>query len=151
MGRNKSISPTKRAKIVSLFKDAKMDKSKIARLENVSRRAVNNALTKFENGNGASMSFRDAPRSGRSCKLDDRSVRRLVRLVEEDRRKPARILREEISSGGGPSVHVSTIKRRLKEEGLVARVAVKKPFISQINMQKRLKFAKDRISWTPKD
>ena len=128
MGKRKSISPTKRAQIVSLFKDTKLAKREIARRLKISETAVRNAISKFENGDGSSASFRDAPRSGRPIKLDERSVRRLVRIVEQDRRKPARIIRDELSVNAGPRVSVTTIKRNLHKVGLYGRVAVKNPY-----------------------
>ena len=146
MGKVKSISPTKTARIVSLFNDSKMAKKEIARLLEVSPSTVRYTIKKYEDSRGSSASFQDAPRTGRPSKLTDQSVRRLVRLVEEDRRKPARIQRDELSVDGGPRVHVSTIKRALKNAGLHGRVAVKKPFVSKVNVA-QLKLARPSSPW----
>ena len=151
MPKGKGLSPMKRAKIVSMFNDAKLPKKEIARRLGLDSKAVRNALKKFDEGGGSSASLRDAPRSRRPPKLDDRSTRRLVRLVEQNRKKSARLLRDELSVDGGPKVSVSTIKLALKKAGLPARVAVKKPFVSNVNIEKRLKFAKEHISWTAED
>lgn len=60
MGKRRSLSPTKRARIVSLFQDAKLAKREIARRENIHERTVRRTLSNFE----ATGSYRDARRSG---------------------------------------------------------------------------------------
>ena len=42
----------------------------------------------------------------------------------------------------------STVSRRLCENGLHVRVAVKKPLLRKANIRKRLKFAKSHKDWT---
>ena len=49
---------------------------------------------------------------------------------------------QKLQDGGGPAVHVQTIRRRLDEAGLHARVAAKKPLISKKNAKARYRFAK---------
>jgi len=111
MGKKKSLSPTKRAKIVTMFEVSKLPKKEIARRLEIDPSTVRYTLKKYYDSGGSSASFKDSPKSGAPRKLDLRSIRRLIRLVEEDRRKTARMLRDELALGGGPSVSVTTIKR----------------------------------------
>jgi len=119
MGKIKSLSPTKRAMIVSLFTIGKLGKKEIARRLSVSAQSVRYALDKY-NSTGT---FQDCKRSGRPSKLSSRDNRRLVRLVEQKRRKSLPNLRDELSFGGRTLVHRSTISRRLKRLGFMTRVA----------------------------
>ncbi len=70
MGKKKSLSPTKRARIVTLFKDAKLSKCAIARRENVGEATVYDTIKRYE----ATGSYRDAHRSGRPKKLSNRDI-----------------------------------------------------------------------------
>ena len=47
-------------------------------------------------------------------------------------------------------LHVNhlTFKGRLKEQGMIGRIAVRKPLLQPVNKQKRLKFAQERVDWT---
>ena len=46
---------------------------------------------------------------------------------------------------------LTTVKQRLRQYGLISRVAEKKPFISVKKRKKRSQFAKQHIDWTIKD
>ena len=147
MGRKKSLSPTKRAKIVTLFNDAKLSKKAIARRENIDPKTVHRCLVKFE----STGSYRDAPRSGRPAKLTIRDKRKLIRILEIDRRRSSAQLRDDLAIGGGTSVNSSTIRRFLLRMGFRGRVAVRKPFISEVNRKKRVEFAESHLNWTEAD
>jgi|SRR6185437_14863059 len=69
MGKVKSISPTKTARIVSLFNDSKMPKKEIAQLLEVSPSTVRYTIKTYKDSRGSSASFRDAPRTGRPSKF----------------------------------------------------------------------------------
>jgi hypothetical protein len=43
---------------------------------------------------------------------------------------------------------VSTVKRRLRDAGLLDRVAKKKPYLKLANKKKRLRWAKEHRHWT---
>src|SRR5262245_48387494 len=107
MGRNKHLSPTKRARIVTLFKDAKLLKSEISKHENIPRQTVQDTITKFE----ATRSYRDAPRSGRPTKLSKLDRRRILRMVEQNRCLSSSEIRDQLDIGRNVSIHASAIRR----------------------------------------
>lgn len=74
--------------------------------------------------------------------------RRLKTLSLCDRFKTAAKLRAELAQDGGNDISVRTVRRRLQKSGLRGCVAATKPFISTINKQKRLRFAKAHRHWT---
>ena len=45
-------------------------------------------------------------------------------------------------------ISLSTTKQRLREKGLIGRIAVKKPLLRPANRLKRLNFAKEHKDWT---
>lgn len=144
MGKSPSILPVIRSKIVSMFNDAKLSQVVIARRLNISRHAVQNALNKHKQFD----SFTDLPRSGRPSKLSTRDLRDLKRCSLKNRRLTAPDLQGELSIGGGPSVSRRTIGRHLCHMGLYGRIAVKKPFVSEVNRKKRIDFARNFAHWT---
>ena len=82
-----------------------------------------------------------------STKTNHVQDRALVRASERDRFKTAPQHRRDLITEG-KRLSVSTIKRRLKEGNLNGRVARKKPLISEVNAQARLKYALSRRHWT---
>ena len=86
---------------------------------------------------------------GRKKKL----VKHLKILSLKDRRKTSRELRDEINTTmtNGATVSSRTVRRKLGEEGLVGRIAAKKPLLREKNRVKRLKFAKEHKKWTKGD
>ena len=48
-------------------------------------------------------------------------------------------------------VSTSTVKRRLRDAGLLGRVAKKKPYFRLANKKKRLRWAKEHRHWTEED
>ena len=51
----------------------------------------------------------------------------------------------------GVKVSDRTVRRRLVNAGLRARIATKKPFLEVIQRQKRVAWAKERVTWTAED
>jgi transposase len=84
------------------------------------------------------------PKSGRPKKLTERDARELVRTVREDPRASLR----DITNSMATKVSVDTVRRALVHEGFASRIAVKKPFISDVNKAKRLAFALEHRNWT---
>ncbi len=70
--------------------------------------------------------------------------RRIVSAV----RKDAKITRTQIRSTLGVGTSNSTMTRRFREAGLNMYKPAKKPFISAVNVQKRLDWARKHIGWT---
>ena len=111
----------------------------------VSPSTVTNLWEKY-NETG-SMNERNDRRTGAPRKTTPRQDRALVRASERDRFKTAPQLRRDLITEG-TRLSVSAIKRRLKEGNLNGRVARKKPLISEVNAQARLKYALSKRHWT---
>jgi len=77
-----------------------------------------------------------APRSGRPPVLNDRDVRQVKRITKKNRN-------ESLST----SISSTTVRNYLHEEGYYSRVALRKPYVSEKNRQKRLKWCKERKNW----
>ena len=82
------------------------------------------------------------PQSGRRKIINEREKRKIIRKVKENPRLSASTLAAEFREESGKNVSTQTVRRLLKEDGYNGRVAIKKPYISEINRKKRLTFAK---------
>lgn len=87
-------------------------------------------------------------RSGRPRKTTIREDKLIRRQSVADPQKSATAIAKDLHENYGVNVHVSTIKRRLKEQGLMARRPSKKPLISKKNRKARITFAKAHQNWT---
>lgn len=85
------------------------------------------------------------PNPGRPKILNDYDKRIIMKKVRQDPRKSAPSLAAEMAQEHDKKVHPETIRRAIRENGYNGRVARKKPFISEINKQKRKKFAKEYL------
>ena len=85
--------------------------------------------------------------------VEKKSVKHLKMISLKDRRKTSRELCDEINTTmtNGATVSSRTVRRKLGEEGLVGRIAAKKPLLKEKNRVKRLKFAKEHKKWTKED
>jgi transposase len=91
------------------------------------------------------------PVSGRPRKLNDRQERSTVRKILTRECTTAVEVQKSLKVNEDIEVSANTIRRTLKERGLVSRVKKKKPLLSKINIQKRLAFAKRHQNWTVED
>ena len=85
--------------------------------------------------------------------VEKKSVKHLKILSLNGQRKTSRELCDEINTTmtNGATVSSRTVRRKLGEEGLVGRIAAKKPLLKEKNRVKRLKFAKEHNKWTKED
>jgi len=88
-----------------------------------------------------------APRSGRPPILDERDIRQVKRITKKNRNKPIEQITDSINESLSTSVSSTTVRNYLHEEGYYSRVALRKPFVSEKNRQKRLKWCKERKNW----
>eukprot|EP00033_Pygsuia_biforma_P001605 GCRY01001807.1.p1 GENE.GCRY01001807.1~~GCRY01001807.1.p1 ORF type:complete len:212 (-),score=0.17 GCRY01001807.1:771-1406(-) len=93
-----------------------------------------------------SMKMNSAERSGRPRITSERDDRVLKRVCQAERFKTAPILRSELETAHGIAVSSTTVKRRLKEQGLNGRVARKKPNLTPKHKIARLKYLPMNIS-----
>ena len=68
-----------------------------------------------------------------------------------NRRLTSPQLAASLNSTRKTPVSTSTVKRRLRDAGLLGRVAKKKPYLRLANKNKRLRWAKEHRHWTEED
>ena len=132
-------------RVIFLKKNGKLSNRQIAACCKISPSTVTNLWEKY-NETG-SVNERNDLRTGAPRKTTPKQDRALVRASERDRFKTAPQHRRDFIAQG-PRLSVSTIKRRLKEGNMNGRVARKKPLISEVNAQARLKYALSKRHWT---
>ena len=91
-------------------------------------------------------SYKDVQRPGRT-RMSTHRKDRLVRQSQQDRRETVPHLRIGWIQNGVQASN-STVRRRLKEAGLVAHVALKKTLLTAVHCRKRLQFAMAHADWT---
>lgn len=133
MGKKHNLSPTKRVQIVNLVNDAKWSRKRVARHFKIVPSRVQHAIKSY-NETG---SFRDASRAA------DRRYR--LSVINRNSSVWSKATKENRYHRCGTSLeqmmgHCSTISRCLTKGGLNARVAAKKPFVSEANKKKILEF-----------
>lgn len=119
----------------------------IAKEMNINKDTVTNIVKKMN----ATGSLTDKARSGQPAKTTPRVCRSLVRMSLADRHQNAIQLRARLETEHDVTISASTVRRRLKDAGLKACVAAKKPLLSTTNRKKRLEFAKGHKDWTVQD
>jgi transposase len=140
------VSPLKKARIAALLSTGHSTRD-IARREGVS----NATVSRLRHSDAVDRSYRDLPRSGCPRLFTNRHERLIIRMVTSSKcQGPADVqscLREEYNI----RVSYSTIRRVLKRNGLVARVIVKKPSLSDKQRRDRRGFAEEHKDWTLED
>lgn len=107
------------------------------------RRTVYRTIQRYSDTNSHS----DLPRCGRPRLTTARQDRILIRHSLANRKDTIPILKTSWNQSGVDASD-STIRRRLLEAGLSARVAKKKPLLTDVHRQKRLDFARAHADWT---
>lgn len=92
-------------------------------------------------------SHENRKRCGRSRITTRREDKYVTILSKRERTRTAPDIREELNSMRSTPLSVPTVRRRLLEVGLKGRIAAKKPLLREVNIMKRLQWAKDHESW----
>ena len=128
------LTPTKRGEIVGMHQ-AGYNNHHIAQERGIARSTVQDTLRRWrESGTNYSL-----PRSGRPHALSDRDRRKLVRDMRDS---PGQAW---AGFAGEFDASPSTIKHEAHLQGFHKRVKRRKPFISAVNREKRVKWAKDNV------
>ena len=146
MGRSLETSIEKRKTIVKLAKNG-LSSREIASIVEMNVSTVRRILKRHKD---TGLVERKA-RSGRPRKSTQRENRHLKVLSLADRFKTARELHSQWETDSGVHLSRRSVRRRLLNAGLRRCVAVRKPFISQRNIKRRLDFAKAHWNWTTDD
>lgn len=130
----------KRAQIVGM-KEAGATTAEIAVQFNISERTIRDIYKKYKERG----TITPKTSSGRPRKLNERDIRSLARFTKKNRTA----ILSDITKSAAIKVSEFTIRRRLHEQQLFARVAIKKPFLTAQHQAKRLEFALTHRNWTP--
>ncbi|XP_062598337.1 uncharacterized protein LOC134259753 [Saccostrea cucullata] len=117
--------------------------SEIARRLGTTRKTIRKTIERRQ----TTGSYEDAARPGRPRISTAREDRILVRESLQNRRETVPQLRTEWMQNGVQASN-TTVRRRLKEAGLVAHVALKKLSPHSCYRRKRLQFALAHANWT---
>lgn len=134
------ISLEKRRAIVQDLRSGQSQRN-VSKFHNVSRQSVQEIFKKF-NRTGDIM---DMPRSGRPSKTTIGERRYLINLSKRNPHRTASELSTEWETSF--SISIDTCKRILRKYGLFGRIAARKPYLNQVQIRKRLRWAKNYISW----
>lgn len=93
----------------------------------------------------------ETARAGRPQILTDTEKRYIARLIHQGRAKHAVEVAKIVNLDRDTPVSVQTIRRALRDAGLMAKMKKKKPAISTVNKCKRLKWAYEHEQWTEDD
>uniref|UniRef100_A0A8R1I9E5 HTH_Tnp_Tc3_2 domain-containing protein n=1 Tax=Caenorhabditis japonica TaxID=281687 RepID=A0A8R1I9E5_CAEJA len=77
--------------------------------------------------------------------------RNILRACREDPRRTSTDIQVSVTSPNEPVSSRRTIRRRLQVAGLHGRRPVKKPLVSLKNRKARVKWAKQHLSWGPRE
>jgi len=135
------ICEYKRLQCVDLINKG-LSQRKVADQLQISRGGVRNIMKKFK----SSGIIADVPKTGRPRKLSVKKQRLIIIKSKLNPRWTANMLRSD--GNINHLVSVDTVKRILRRAKLFGRVAVKKPFLSKINKIKRLKWCREKQSWS---
>ncbi|KAK9302684.1 hypothetical protein QLX08_005408 [Tetragonisca angustula] len=114
----------------------------IAEMVRKSHSIVQYIINKYQKTN----SVENRKRTGRSAKLEHHHSRTILEVIGSEPKTIALNLANMIDNDYVIKIVPQTIRNVLKNAGYNGRTARKKPFISMINKQKRMDFAKVHIN-----
>lgn len=142
MPKSRELTVFERGMIVGLHK-GKHSATDIQKILGIPRATCIDVINKFEN-EGLTEPL---PRSGRPPLLTEREGRTLVRVTKDNRKESLEEIVEEFNSLGLTQVSTSTARRVLHKNDFVGRIGKRKPFVSETNRVKRLKWCRERRGW----
>lgn len=92
----------------------------------------------------------NAVRSGRPKKIDARTLRHLEREVTKNATTRSSTL-PKIAEGLQIEASMRTVSRALAKLNIHSRIALSKPFVSEVNRKKRLQWCMERQDWSAED
>lgn len=119
----------------------------ISRLAKVKLSTVRNVLGKWK----THRTNKDLPKKGRKPKVDDRTRRRLARMMQRGEVSTSSELALTAASCDVALISESTVCRTLHQAGLNAMHTIPKPLLTRAHKRKRLEFARSHGHWTVED
>ena len=142
MGKKCDMTPTKVSQIRCLLQNTKYSQRKVAQIVKVSHQTVMRVRKKIDTGE--EFGPRRPPSKRKTTPRADRIIRN---ICLENRKKPQNVLTKLIYEAG-IAVSDRTIRRRLKEEGLMCHRPAKKPKLTSLMKKKRLEWARNYRHWS---
>jgi transposase len=143
MPKVKELSCDLRQKVIDMRNNGS-SYGQISRNLIIPKSTVVNIVKKFN----TSDEVKTRPRSGRPSKLSMRSCRHLLRHTRQNRGYTLqRITRYASNLLDNNAVCKRTVRRLLHKHKMYNRIAVKKPLINNLNRQRRVNWASDRLNW----
>lgn len=139
MGRQTSVEI--RELVIKLYKEGKSQRE-IAKLVNKSRGTIQHIIHRFTRDGRIANKEKTSSKKA----FSERDEAFIVREIKKNPRLSAPKLTEMVKSQLDIHVNPETVRRVLRKRGYNGRVARKKPFISNVNRQKRLEFARKYIA-----
>ena len=146
MARNKELSSETRQSILVLRNEG-YSMREIAKKLKISYNAVYYSLHRT----AQTGSNQNRKRSGRPRCTTEQEDKYIRVSSLRNRRLTSPQLAASLNSTRKTPVSTSTVKRRLRDAGLLGRVAKKKPYLRLANKNKRLRWAKEHRHWTEED
>ena len=135
------ISQEKRQRALDLWKQGVTFRY-ISNTLSISKSSVGAIVQKYKSG----FPTLDKAKSGRSKKLSNREVRRLVILSKKTPTATASELRQ--AAGIENKVSVDTVKRELRNQKLFGRIAIRKPLLTKKLIKKRFLWCQEKNDWS---
>jgi transposase len=139
----KPVNKNRRNNAILHLKNGKSERE-VARIVGLSKSTVHNINAGLENNGPKS-------KGGRFGKLTIREKAFCVRSMVKDGKTNATEVEQALQKLLQVYVSTSTIRRALKDGGLISFVEPKKSLLSAANVKARLSFAKAHLSWTLDD
>ena len=146
MARNKELSSETRQSILVLRNEG-YSMREIAKKLKISYNAVYYSLHRT----AQTGSNQNRKRSGRPRCTTEQEDKYIRVSSLRNRRLTSPQLAASLNSTRKTPVSTSTVKRRLRDAGLLGRVAKKKTYLRLANKNKRLRWAKEHRHWTEED
>jgi len=148
MGKSKDITPRKSAKVAILLHETGHTQRRIAEILNVSQATVKRINSKLRAG--LELESVRKGRCGRKRITSARDDRQIKKVIEKNRKMPARKLKTVLEEQG-VNVSLNTLRRRSYEQGFKCRRPLKKPKLTPAMIKKRLTWAKNHSAFSQDD
>lgn len=147
MGKKK-VTDQQRWSIIGLLKDGSKTEREIAEIVGVSQKCVNTTKRNYQ----ATSRVHNFGNCGRPLKLSDRDISYIFRFVRKNPTISYRQIAADFNSKfDGQVISRETVRRIFSKKGINSYSAVKKPLLTVSDRIKRLKWCKERRSWTDRD
>jgi len=142
MPKTREYSDFERGMIIGLHK-GEHSPTDISRIVQIPRTTINSIIKKYEIEGATSPD----PRPGRPPLLKDIDERHFIRTTKANNHDSLEQITQKFNELDLVHISTSTARRVLHKNDYYGRVAKRKPFVSEVNRKKRLRWCKERKFW----